>query len=201
MGETQQIDFKGKGGSPSGCHGTHGLCPKNALPMAETCPCPLSASALPPSHSRQLSSQPAHLTSNHCRQTGAIEQSKCKAMPLISANVIYYASASEPNRPEIFAQQFKQGPNAQSAFEVCERAASPFPSLPSLPLAPVGRDGAEHRRPRRGRGAVVPSRRVRCLRMYAWRGARPSQAPHPQRSIVRNRSLARGQSSGYINGK
>ena len=165
------------------------IMPEKRSAMAETCPCPLSASALPPSHSRQLSSQPAHSTSNHCRQTGAIEQSKCKAMPLISANVIYYASASEPNRPEIFA------------FEVCERAASPFPSLPSLPLAPVGRDGAEHRRPRRGRGAVVVSRRVRCLRMYAWRGARPSQAPHPQRSRVRNRSLARGQSSGYINGK
>ena len=140
MGETQQIDFKGKGGSPSGCHGTHGLCPKNALPMAETCPSPLSASALPPSHSRQLSSQPAHLTSNHCRQTGAIEQSKCKAMPLISANVIYYASASEPNRPEIFAQQFKQGPNAQSAFEVCERASglsiSIFALAPSCPRWP-----------------------------------------------------------------
>ena len=179
MGETQQIDFKGKGGSPSGCHGTHGLCPKNALPMAETCPSPLSASALPPSHSRQLSSQPAHLTSNHCRQTGAIEQSKCKAMPLISANVIYYASASETEptgdicsaiqaraqRPKCF-----RGVRASERplhFHLCPRSL--LPPLAETEQSTAGRVGAGGR----------SSRRVGCVVYVCMHGAAPALPKRP----------------------
>ena len=196
MGETQQIDFKGKGGSPSGCHGTHGLCPKNALPMAETCPSPLSASALPPSHSRQLSSQPAHLTSNHCRQTGAIEQSKCKAMPLISANVIYYASASEtePTGDICSAIQARaQRPKCFRGVRASGLSISIFALAPSCPRWPR-RSRAPPAASGPGGGRPVASGALFTYVCMARRPpfpSAPSPAEHSPQSLARAWSVKR----------